>query len=106
MRLSSICERNEIVFQLQKVDVVFPLEKIEVVFQIRSYYISVCLLGQVLLISRNFTTSPDGRADAGYIKNKTNLSLQAKLDLKLRLSLAKMEAKDHGQSTVFVHNKP
>jgi hypothetical protein len=29
-----------------------------------------------------------GRADAGYIKNKANLSLQAKLDLKLRLSLA------------------
>ena len=29
-----------------------------------------------------------GRADAGYTKNKANLSLQAKLDLKLRLSLA------------------
>ena len=38
-----------------------------------------------------FTTSPGGwqagRADAGYTKNKTNLSLQAKLDLKLGLSL-------------------
>jgi hypothetical protein len=59
--------------------------------QIGSYYIPVRLLGQVLLISSYFTTSPGrpaGRAGAGYIKIKANLSLQAKLNLKLGLSLA------------------
>ena len=57
-----------------------------------SYYIPVWLFGQVLLISSYFTTSPGGwpagRADAGYIKMKAYLSLQEKLDFKLRLSLA------------------
>jgi hypothetical protein len=77
-------------------EVVFHFQKIEVVSQIGSYYIPVRLLGQVLLISSYFTTSPGRpggrpacRADAGYIKIKANLSLQAKLDLKLGLSLAK-----------------
>jgi hypothetical protein len=52
------------------------LPKIEVVFG--SYYTSVWLHGQVFLISSYFSTIPGwvgaGRADAGYIKNKANLS--------------------------------
>ena len=89
MRSSSICK---------KIEVVFYLPKIEVVFQIGFYYIPECFLGQVLFSSSFFTTIPGGRpagrADAGYTKNKANLSLQAKLDLKLRLSLAIKKAND------------
>ena len=82
-------QKVEVVFHFQKVEVAFHLKNVEVVFQICSYYIPVCLLGPALLISSYFTTIPGGQPDAGYFKNKANLSLQAKLDLKLRLSLAK-----------------
>ena len=44
----------------------------------------------IILVNNSYFTTGQlvGRSDAGYIKNKDNLSLQAKLDLKLRVSLA------------------
>ena len=85
LRSSSICYKIEVIFHFIKMEVVLhypknedvlhllqnwgrlpfyknwgrlPFPKIEVVSQIGSYYIPVRLLGQVLLISSYFTTSP------------------------------------------------
>ena len=41
------------------------------------------------------TTILGGQADARYFKNKADLSIQAKLDLKLRLSLAKLKFREY-----------
>ena len=53
------------------------MQKNEILFQSGSYYTHVWLLSEVLLISSYFTTIPGrpaGRAGAGYIKIKANLS--------------------------------
>ena len=69
--------KNEVVFHFIKIEVVFHIQNIEVVSQIGSYYIPVRLLGQVLLISSYFTTSPGrpgGRA-AGRMLDISKLRL-------------------------------
>jgi hypothetical protein len=72
MRSSSICYKIEVVFHFIKNDVVFPFQKIEVISQIGSYYIAIRLLGQVLLISSYFTTSPGA---GGRVLDKSKLRL-------------------------------
>ena len=87
--LSSICPNIEVVFHFLKIELVFNFpkievvfhfqkdwgrlpfsnklrsssisKKIEVIFRFESYFTPVWLLGQVLLISSYFTTSPGGR---------------------------------------------